>query len=120
MLFDQDRFAAWDIHILQRTEATAEYSEAARLRAQQVFAAMTQADIDRLVTNIASALSGSTTDPLTIPQFRDRLQQYRGINSVVLRQHLTEFLARAAPVADHLAVPPAPAPPTPPPPPFAP
>src|SRR5260221_9459649 len=104
MRFDQDRFAAFDLHILQRPEATAEYSEAARLRAQQVFAAMTQADIDRLVTNIASALPGSTTDPLTIPQFRDRLQQYRGINSVVLRQHLSEFLARVAPVAEQLGV----------------
>ena len=55
---------------------------------------MTQADIDYLVTVIASALPGSTTDPLTIPQFRDRLQQYRGITSAVLRQHLIEFLAR--------------------------
>ena len=58
---------------------------------------MTQADIDVLVTNIASALPGSTTDPLTIPQFRDRLQQYRGINSNVLRKHLSEFLARVTP-----------------------
>src|SRR3954465_10274313 len=98
MPFDQDRFAAFDLHILQRREAAAEYSEAAQLRARQVHAAMTPADIDDLVTNIASALPGSTTDPLTIPQFRDRLQQYRGINSFVLRQHLIEFLSRVTPV----------------------
>ena len=103
MRFDQDRFAAFDLHILQRPEAPAEYSEAAQARAKQVFAAMTQADIDELITNIASALPGSTTDPLTIPQFRDRLQQYRGINSTVLRQHLSEFLARVAPVAERSA-----------------
>ena len=65
---------------------------------------MTQADIDVLVTNIASALPGSTTDPLTIPQFRDRLQQYRGIDSAVLRQHLSQFLARVTPVAESLDV----------------
>jgi mannonate dehydratase len=65
---------------------------------------MTQADIDVLVTNIASALPGSTTDPLTIPQFRDRLQQYRGIDSNVLRKHLSEFLARVTPVAESLGV----------------
>ena len=65
---------------------------------------MTQADIDVLVTNIASALPGSTTDPLTIPQFRDRLQQYRGIDSAVLRRHLSEFLARVTPVAEALGV----------------
>ena len=42
---------------------------------------MTPADIDALVTNIASALPGSTTEPLTIPQFRDQLEQYREIDS---------------------------------------
>ena len=104
MRFDQDRFAAFDLHILQRPEAPAEYSEGRAARAKQVYSRMTQADIDYLVTNIASALPGSTTDPLTIPQFRDRLQQYRGINSAVLRQHLIEFLARVTPVAEALGV----------------
>ena len=104
MRFDQERFAAFDLHILQRPEAPAEYSEAARRRAKEVYSGMTQADIDVLVTNIASALPGSTTDPLTIPQFRDRLQQYRGIDSAVLRQHLSEFLARVTPVAESLGV----------------
>ena len=73
-------------------------------RAKEVYSGMTQADIDVLVTNIASALPGSTTDPLTIPQFRDRLQQYRGIDSAVLRRHLSEFLARVTPVAESLGV----------------
>ena len=104
MRFDQERFAAFDLHILERPEAPAEYSEAARRRAKEVYSGMTQADIDVLVTNIASALPGSTTDPLTIPQFRDRLQQYRGIDSAVLRQHLSEFLARVTPVAESLGV----------------
>ena len=104
MRFDQERFAAFDLHILERPEAPAEYSEAARRRAKEVYSRMTQADIDVLVTNIASALPGSTTDPLTIPQFRDRLQQYRGIDSAVLRRHLSEFLARVTPVAESLGV----------------
>ena len=104
MRFDQERFAAFDLHILERPEAPAEYSEGARRRAKEVHSRMTQADIDVLVTNIASALPGSTTDPLTIPQFRDRLQQYRGIDSAVLRQHLSEFLARVTPVAEALGV----------------
>jgi mannonate dehydratase len=104
MRFDQDRFAAFDLHILQRPEATAEYSEAEQRRARQAYNGMKQADIDYLVTVIASALPGSTTDPLTIPQFRDRLQQYRGITSAVLRQHLSEFLARVTPVAEQLGV----------------
>src|SRR6185295_16445077 len=79
--FDQNRFAAFDLHILQRPGAASEYSQAAQARAKQLHAGMTQVDIDYLVKVIASALPGSTTEPLTIPQFRDRLQQYRGIDS---------------------------------------
>ena len=38
MRFDQERFAAFDLHILQRPEAAAEYSESARARAKQLHA----------------------------------------------------------------------------------
>lgn len=102
--FDQDRFAAFDLHILQRPGAVGEYSPAAQARAKQVYEAMSQADIDYMVMVIASALPGSTTDALSIPQFRDRLEQYSGITSQVLRRHLIEFLARVAPVAEALGV----------------
>ncbi len=104
MRFDQDRFAAFDLHILQRPGAVADYSPTAQARARQVYDKMSQADIDYLVMTIASALPGSTTEPLTIPQFRDRLEQYREITSPVLRRHLIEFLERVAPVAEGLGV----------------
>src|SRR3954462_3239346 len=45
MRFEQERFAAFDLHILERPEAPAEYSEAARRRAREVYSGMTQADI---------------------------------------------------------------------------
>jgi mannonate dehydratase len=102
--FDQDRFAAFDLYILERPGALADYSPTAQARAKAVFDAMSQADIDYMVMAVASALPGSTTEPLSIPQFRDRLQQYSGITSDVLRQHLIEFLARVAPVAEALGV----------------
>jgi len=102
--FDQDRFAAFDLYILERPGAAADYAPAAQARAKAVFDAMSQADIDYMIMAIASALPGSTTEPLSIPQFRDRLDQYRGITSDVLRRHLIEFLARVAPVAESLGV----------------
>jgi mannonate dehydratase len=37
MRFDQERFAAFDLHILERPEAPAEYSEGARRRAREVY-----------------------------------------------------------------------------------
>jgi mannonate dehydratase len=104
MRFDQDRFAAFELHILQRPGAMTEYSPAAQARARAAFARMSQADIDYLVMVIASALPGSTTEPMTIPQFRDRLAQYRDIDTSVLRRHLIEFLAEVTPVAEQLGV----------------
>ncbi|TPM53947.1 mannonate dehydratase [Mesorhizobium sp. B2-2-3] len=100
MRFDQDRFAAFDLHILQRRGAEADYSNEDRERAKAVFEAMSEEEAATLVANIASALPGSTTEPLTVPQFRDRLERYAGIDAARLRHHLTEFLAAIAPAAE--------------------
>ena len=93
----------------------AAYPEASRRRAglspssrrapKSMFDKMSQADIDYLIMVIASALPGSTTEPMTIPQFRDRLETYRDITPKILRQHLAEFLGRVTPVAEQLGVP---------------
>ncbi|MBR0850598.1 mannonate dehydratase [Bradyrhizobium diazoefficiens] len=104
MRFDQDRFAAFELHILERPAALQEYSAEQQARAKKLFDRMGQADIDYLVTVIASALPGSTTEPMTIPQFRDRLETYRDITPQILRRHLAEFLGRVAPVAEQLGV----------------
>lgn len=100
MRFDQDRFAAFDLHILRRKGAEADYSDADRARARAVFDAMSESDVAGLTTTIASALPGSTTEPLTIPAFRDRLDSYAGIDAARLRRHLIEFLAAVAPAAE--------------------
>jgi mannonate dehydratase len=98
--FDQDRFAAFDLHILQRPDAIIDYDEAAQVRAREVFETMTKADIDELIHVIASALPGSTTEPLTIEAFRDKLVAYRDIDAARLRRHLVEFLEAVTPSAD--------------------
>ena len=102
--FDQDRFAAFDLHILQRPDAEADYDSAARARARGTFERMGQTEIDYMVMVIASALPGSTTDPLTLQGFRDRLATYRDIDAAKLRQHLVEFLEAVTPVAERLNV----------------
>jgi mannonate dehydratase len=104
MRFDQDRFAAFELHILKRPAALQEYSPETQARAKKLFERMSQADLDYLVMAIASALPGSTTESMTIPQFRERLAQYRDITPEILRQHLIEFLGRVAPVAEQLGV----------------
>jgi mannonate dehydratase len=102
--FDLTRFAAFELHILERPGAEADFTPEVRARARAAFEAMTQADIDYLIMVIASALPGSTTEPLTIPAFRDKLDAYRGIGNAVLRRHLVEFLEKVTPAAETLGV----------------
>jgi mannonate dehydratase len=100
MRFDHEKFAAFDLFILQRDGADAAYSQADKARARAVFEAMSESDVADITRNITSALPGSTTEPLTIPEFRDRLAAYAGIDAGRLRQHLIEFLEAVAPVAE--------------------
>ena len=100
MRFDQRKFAAFELFILERPGAERDYSAAEQDDARTLFQSMSEAERAQLVVNIASALPGSTTEPLTIPQFRDKLAQYRDIDAARLRQHLVEFLAAVTPVAE--------------------
>lgn len=104
MRFDQGRFAAFDLHILQRPGAEADYDEAERQRARIVHQAMSDEDKATIVRNITSALPGSTTEPLSIEAFRARLVQYADVDAARLRRHLIEFLEIVAPVAEGLGV----------------
>lgn len=104
MRFDHNSFAVFDLHILQRNGAEKDYSAADREIASDLYETMGAQEISDLTRNIASALPGSTTEPLTIPAFRDKLEAYSGIDAPRLRKHLIEFLEAVAPVADDLGV----------------
>jgi mannonate dehydratase len=102
--FDQDRFAAFDLFILKRPGAERDYDVEATARAKATYDRFSEQDIAYLIHVIASALPGSTTDPLTIDGFRERLTLYRDIDAPRLRQHLVEFLEAVTPVADELGM----------------
>ncbi len=102
--FDQVRFAAFELHILERPGAEADFTPEVREKAKAAFEAMSEADVDYLVMVIASALPGSTNEPLTIPAFRAKLEEYRGIDRMVLRRHLVEFLEAVTPRAEELGI----------------
>lgn len=102
--FDYLRFAAFELHILERPGAERDYPADIRAKAKALFDTFTQGDIDYLVMVIASALPGSTTEPMTIPRFREKLKEYAEIDEARLRQHLIEFLAAVCPRADELGV----------------
>lgn len=102
--FDADKFAAFDLFLLEREGAEAEYDAPARARAKAAFAAMSAQERQALVETIAAALPGSTTQSLTLPGFRAKLEAYRGIDAAALRANLIGFLQAVTPLAEKLGV----------------
>ena len=102
--FSFPHFAAFDLFILRRPGAAADYEPADIEAAEAIHAAMSKADVDQMIHTIASALPGSTADPLSIPAFRERLELYRGIDAAALRANLIAFLKAVTPAAEKLGV----------------
>jgi mannonate dehydratase len=104
MRFDQERFAAFDLFILARDGAEADYTPQERERARAVRSAMSEEEVSEIVRIITSALPGSTTEPMTLPGFRDRLAAYKGVDVARFRRNLVEFLEAVTPAAEGLGV----------------
>jgi mannonate dehydratase len=102
--FDQDRFAAFDLFLLRRSGAPADYDAAATARAKKLADTLDETGRAELVRTIAAGLPGATTDALDLDAFRARLDAYRGIGATALRANLVAFLERVVPVAERLGV----------------
>lgn len=97
--FDQIAFAAFELCILKRPGAAADYTAEEQSQAQDYFAAMSQDDIDLLTRNIIAGLPGAE-EGYTLDQFRARLAEYDGIDKARLREHMAYFLKAIVPVAE--------------------
>jgi len=97
--FDQIAFAAFELHILKRPGAETAYSTEEIAQAQVYFNNMTQADIDKLTSNIIAGLPGAE-EGYTLTEFQVQLDRYNGISKDKLREHLAYFLKSLMPVCD--------------------
>jgi mannonate dehydratase len=102
--FDQAQMAAFDLHILQRAEAEADYTDAVRARARALADRLSEDDVLSLTATIAAGLPGTTSDPLDLDGLRGKLEAYRGIDAATLRANLVAFLEAVTPVAERLGV----------------
>lgn len=97
--FDQIAFAAFEMYILKREGAQADYSEEEQQQAQAYFEAMSAAEIDKLTRNIIAGLPGAE-EGYTLEQFHARLAEYDGIDKAQLRENMAYFLRAIVPVAE--------------------
>ena len=101
--FDQIAFAAFELHILKRSGAEADYTPEEQRQALDYFNAMSEADIEKLTRNIIAGLPGAE-EGYTLDQFRARLAEYDGISKDDLRENMAVFLRAIVPVAEEVGV----------------
>ena len=101
--FDQIEFAAFELHILKRPGAEADYTAEEIAQANERFATMSDEDKARLTRNIIAGLPGAE-EGYTLDQFRARLAEYDGIDKAQLRENMARFLRAIVPVAQEVGV----------------
>ncbi len=103
MRFDLTDFAAFDLHILKRAGAEADYDDALRDAAARRHAAMTPQQAEQIAANIVFGLPGAA-ERMRMEDVRAHLAEYAAMREETLRQHLIDFLTEVAPVAQELGL----------------
>ncbi|RYH09228.1 mannonate dehydratase [Tropicimonas sp. IMCC6043] len=103
MRFDLVDFAAFDMHILERPGAEADFDEPLRDAAAERFASMTEARKEELARNVVFGLPGSA-ETFSLEDVRRHLAEYAAVDADRLRRHMADFLEQVAPVAQDLGL----------------
>ena len=103
MRFDINDFAAFDIHVLERAGAAADYTNAIADEAAERFGRLDEAGRKQLARNVTMGLPGST-ESMSLDDVRLHLAEYDGISRERLRANFVDFLDEVVPVAEDLGL----------------
>jgi mannonate dehydratase len=101
--FDQVAFTAFDLFILARAGAEAEYDPAATARARRYYDDLSPEGRELLAGTIIAGLPGSE-EGYTLATLRTMLATYADIDADALRENLGYFLRAVVPVAAEVGV----------------
>lgn len=97
--FDPVEFAVYDLLILRRAAAEADYEAGTIAAAEARFASMDEAEQQRLESTIIAGLPGSELSHGR-EDIRAAIAEYDGLGAAELRANLIAFLERVAPAAE--------------------
>ena len=97
--FEKAAFIAFDLFLLQRPDATADYTAQEQEDAKRHFESLNDSERSTLMNNCLQGLPGSK-DHFTKEQVLSLLEGYKNISAEVLRTNLISFLKEIAPISD--------------------
>ena len=101
--FDIVDFAAYDVFVLQRPGAEADYRDDVVGKARQRAEHFSEDQVDRLERNVIAGLPGSGAS-YDRDSLRERITEYDAVTPEILRDNLIAFLQEIIPVAEECGV----------------
>lgn len=99
LYFEKNAFVAFDLFLLKRPNAAADYSAVEIENAKAKFDTMSEAERSKLFKSLLLGLPGSD-EAFTPEQVLSALKNYYDINAKKLKKHLFDFLQEIVPVAE--------------------
>ncbi|CAN5904885.1 mannonate dehydratase [soil metagenome] len=102
LYFNWFDLAVFDLHVLKRKNAEQDYDQNILQEAESRFKSYSQPQLDYLVSIVMFGIPGEKKQ--TLEQMREKLAWYQDIDHAALRENLTYFLQKIAPLADELGI----------------